>query len=190
MLTSCLEKLRLDIPCTCGDYRALWKFFFLFFPSPPLFESRIHSWPLSFFFPFISAFLSFFLPLCFSGEPWLFMVHFHADSLGRCGCSRGDSTARGFWGERGHRLASRRDRCCPVYPGNSSGVSSHLDSGTSVTKSSPKCFAVPATALLHIFLLSKLPFPSTHFAKPRMPQTQSTDLLKFRLAFPEENFPS
>jgi len=81
------------------------------------------------------------------------------------------------------------DRCCPVYPGDSVGDSSHLDSGT-LANSCLLCFAVPAAAPPHLFLLNKLPFPSTHFLKPRTPQIQSTDLLKFRLAFPEENFPS
>lgn len=56
--------------------------------------------------------------------------------------------------------------------------------------SCPEGSEVFATASLHLFAFSELPFPSTHFLKPRMLQTQGTDLLKFRLAFPEENFPS
>ena len=169
--------------------------FLSFFP-PPLLSSKVEFIlglspsfsPLSLLFsPFFSLSVSLENPGCL----WCISMQTPWEGVGVVGESPlpEDAGARGGHLRR-HRLASRRNRCCPVYPGNSSGLSSHLDSGTSVTNSCPECFAVPATALLHLFLLSKLPFPSTHFPKPRMPQTQSTDLLKFRLAFPEENFPS
>ncbi|KAI5175088.1 Structure-Specific Endonuclease Subunit Slx4 [Manis pentadactyla] len=79
LLTSCLEKLRLDIPCTCGDYRALWKFFF-FSPSPPLFKTRIHSWSLPFSLYLFLSLLSSPSLVSVSEEPWLLRAHFLADS--------------------------------------------------------------------------------------------------------------
>lgn len=165
---------------------------FLFFLPSSLLKcnSFLDSLPLFFF---ISACLSFYLCLCFSWEPWLFEVHFHAESSGKVCMLWGDSGAGGCWGERGPprgtQACSRRDRCFPGYSGNSSGVSSCFDSKTSVTSGCPVlCRHYYNTAFLSP---NKLPFPSTHFPKPRMPpQTWSTDLLKSRLTFPEENFPS
>ena len=92
--------------------------------------------------------------------------------------------------EKRGTLQERGTGAALCIPGTQVGDSSHLDSGTSVANSCPLCFKVPAAAPPHLFLLNKLPFPSTHFLKPRTPQIRSTDLLKFRLAFPEENFPS
>lgn len=112
--------------------------------------------------------------------------------LGRCVCC-GETPVQEDAGVRrgrlgGPRLVSRRDRCFPGYSGNASGVSSCFDSQTSVTSGCPVlCRHYYRTAFLSP---NKLPFLSTHFPKPRMPQTWSTDLLKFRLTFPEENFPS
>lgn len=74
LLTSCLEKLRLDIPCTCGDFRALWNLFFLFF---------LPSSKGEFILCFSPSYFFFFLPLylCLSPfSPWSW-------SLGRPGCS-------------------------------------------------------------------------------------------------------
>lgn len=39
------------------------------------------------------------------------------------------------------RLVSGRDRCCPGYPGNSSGVSSCFDRKTSATRACPERMA-------------------------------------------------
>lgn len=88
MLTSCLEKLRLDIPCTCGDFRALWNLFFLFFLPSSKGEFILCFSPSIFSCPCISVYHP--SPLALSLLPLYLCLPLFSPcswSLGRPGCS-------------------------------------------------------------------------------------------------------
>ena len=128
---------------------------FLSFFSPPFLSSKVD------FILGLSIFFPFYLCLSHPLSPYLFLwrtlafLHRLPGKVcvdwGRLGSE--DAGPEGADSEEGY-ASGEGDGCCPVYPGDSSWGFQPLGQWDSVASSCPLCFAVPAAAPLHLFLLN------------------------------------